>query len=96
MTNGYLCYLELEEARLENRKLLSFIDRLKETELSLRSQVEKVCAAEMGGAGVLLQDVCTTRWVVKLSLQQCYLQLVDSESQAVIAVILKHENLICR
>ncbi|XP_065913641.1 translin-associated factor X-interacting protein 1-like isoform X2 [Dysidea avara] len=35
---------ELEEARLENRRLLSVIDRLRETELSLRSQVDKLQA----------------------------------------------------
>ena len=35
-------FTDLEESRQENRKLLSTIDRLKETELSLRSQVDKV------------------------------------------------------
>lgn len=51
---------ELEEARLENRKLLSVIDRLKETELSLRSQVEKVCI----GPGVCVMVVVQAqRWV---------------------------------
>lgn len=42
----YLCnfknFTDLEEAKQENRKLMSTIDRLKETELSLRSQVDKV------------------------------------------------------
>ena len=35
--------IDLQEARLEIRRLMSTIDRLKETELSLRSQVDKVC-----------------------------------------------------
>jgi len=46
-----ICAVELEEARLENRRLLSVIDRLKETELSLRSQVEKVCISREVGLG---------------------------------------------
>jgi len=51
---------ELEEARLENRKLLSVIDRLKETELSLRSQVEKVCIG--WGPGVCVMVVVYVLW----------------------------------
>ena len=47
-----VCTAELEEARLENRRLLSVIDRLRETELSLRSQVDKVCGASVHVTGV--------------------------------------------